>query len=266
LIGHPPQKTSSIRVALRSASRALVLVLSLILSFLRYAALWIRFARQGKRISSLDRAVWLQRCCKMVLSAMGIRFQIEGSIPQSTTLIVANHLSYLDILIASAAVPCTFVAKQEIASWPIFGPLARLGGTIFLDRESRVSAWEAADKMAERLDQKVSVIFFPEGTSTDGSEVIRFHSTLFEPAVEAALQVTPAAIFYQPRGTGPAGGMTERDVCWFGDTSFLPHLIEVLGVDDFTAIVRFGRAERHPDRQSAAWRSHDAVAAMRSSH
>ena len=116
--------------------------------------------------------------------------------------------------------------------------------------------------MAARLANGVPVLLFPEGTSTDGSEVTRFHSTLFAPAVEARLPVTPAAIFYQPSRSET--GIEERDICWFGDASFLPHLLRVLGITGFTAIVRFGVPEVFPDRQTAAWRTHDAVAQLRS--
>ena len=218
-------------------------------------------AFQRKPVSPLERAEWMHRSGKVVLAAMGIRYRVEGKAPVGTTLIVSNHLSYLDIVIASAATPCSFVAKQEIREWPVFGTLAQLGGTIFLDRESRASAWEAADRMTERLEAGVSMLFFPEGTSTDGGEVIRFHSTLFESAIETGLAVTPTAIFYEPRSPG----VLERDVCWFGDESFLPHLLQVLGLNDFTAVVRFGTPELYPDRRTAAWRSHDAVEAMRKS-
>jgi 1-acyl-sn-glycerol-3-phosphate acyltransferase len=200
-------------------------------------------------------------CGRIVLGAIGIHYQVEGAMPSGATMIVANHLSYLDIVIFSAAVPCAFVAKEEIANWPGFGLLARLGGTIFLDRESRLSAWDAAESMALRLAENVPVLFFPEGTSTDGSEVLRFHSTLFEAAVESGLAVVPAAVFYEPVG----GGAEERDLCWFGDELFVPHLKQVLGLTDFMAIVQFGEAEVFPDRRTAAWRSHDAVARMRDS-
>lgn len=207
----------------------------------------------------MERAQWMHVSGLRVLAAMGIGYRLEGRAPAGVTLVVSNHLSYLDIVIASAAMPAAFVAKQEIGDWPVFGPLSRLGGAIFLDRVSRVSAWEAADRMGERLSAGVPVLFFPEGTSTDGREVNRFHSTLFAPAVEGGLPVTPIAIFYEPG----AAGVEERDVCWFGDESFLPHLLQVLGLDDFTAVVRFGEPEFYPDRYAAAWRSHDAVEAMR---
>jgi 1-acyl-sn-glycerol-3-phosphate acyltransferase len=195
---------------------------------------------------------------RIVLAALDIHYRVEGQLPAGSKLIVANHLSYLDIVIASAALPCAFVAKQEIGNWPCFGPLSKMGGAIFVDRSNRASSWETADEMAARLADSVPVVLFPEGTSTDGSEVIRFHSTLFAAAVEGRLPVIPAAVFYEISGTA-----TERDLCWFGDESFLPHLLEVLKITGFTAVIRFGEPEIFPDRQSAAWRSHDAVAWMR---
>jgi len=194
-----------------------------------------------------------------MLRAMGIRFRVEGKVPAGTVVVVANHLSYLDIVIASAAMPCAFIAKKEIAHWPAFGSLARIGQTIFLDRTSRASAWEAADRMVERLREGVPVLFFPEGTSTDGSELLRFHSTLFTAAIETRCSVVPAAIFYEPQGAE----LAERDLCWYGDAAFLPHLIKVLGLDQFTAVIRFGTPEFFPDRRTAAWRSHDAVETLR---
>ena len=207
----------------------------------------------------MQRAEWMQYCGRAILSAMGIQYRVEGATPSGPVLIVANHLSYLDIVICAAAAPCAFVAKDEIAAWPFFGKLARLGGTIFLDRQSRMSAWDAAETMAMRLAEGVPVLVFPEGTSTDGRELQRFHSTLFEPAVESGLAVVPAAVFYEPTGDH----LREWDICWFGDALFLPHLTQVLGLLDFVAVVRFGKSEVFPDRRTAAWRSHDAIEAMR---
>jgi len=238
----------------KAAWRGFLLVASLFYCWLRFGLM-----RLAGPVSPQQRAEWMGLCGRTVLAAMGIRYRVEGKIPVGSTLIVANHLSYLDIVIFSAALPCAFVAKEEIASWPGFGVLARLGGTIFVDRASRMSAYDAAEAMGSRLAAGVPVLVFPEGTSTDGREVTRFHSTLFEPAVEAALPVTPAAIFFQP-----VGELEERDLCWYGDDLFFPHLLQVLGVEGFTSVVRFGQPEVFPDRRTAAWRSHDAVESMRS--
>jgi 1-acyl-sn-glycerol-3-phosphate acyltransferase len=244
---------------LRAAWRGILLVTSLGFCAVRFQATRLIAFVLGRRVTSRQRAEWMHFCGRIVMAAMGIHARVEGELPTGSTLIVANHLSYLDIMIVSAALPCAFVAKREIGRWPFFGPLSKMGGAIFVDRENRASSWETAEEMAERLAECVPVVLFPEGTSTDGREVIRFKSTLFEPAVEAGLNVVPAAIFYEPHGDG----LEERDVCWYGDDLFLPHLLQVLGVDGFTAVVRFGKPERFPDRSTAAWRSHDAVEAMR---
>lgn len=216
-------------------------------------------ALRGREVTAQQKAQWMHFCGRITLPAMGIHYRIEGRLPVGPTLIVANHLSYLDIAILSAAVPCAFVSKIEIADWPGFGSLARMGGTIFVDRASRASAWETAQAISERLAIGVPVLFFPEGTSTDGIEVQRFHSTLFEPAIKRGLTVTPAAVFYEAHGSA-----TERDLCWFGNDPFLPHLLQVLGVERFSAVVRFGTPEAFPDRKAAAWRAHDTVSGMRS--
>ena len=244
---------------IRAAWRGFLLVASLLFCALRFLWLSLRQLLSGSRVTPLQRAEWMHFCGRIVLGAMGIQYRVEGTPPTGSTLIAANHLSYLDIVIVSAALPASFVAKQEIGNWPFFGPLSKMGGAIFVDRSSRASAWETADEMNQRLAGNVPVVLFPEGTSTDGSDVLRFHSTLFAPAVEAALPVVPAAVFYERTVEG-----TERDLCWFGDEAFLPHLLRVLRVEGFTAVVRFGTPETYPDRQTAAWRSHDAVSAMRS--
>ncbi len=254
-------------MSLKAVQRGLLLVLTIVISFLRYGLLRLALAFQRRTVTPQDRAVWMQQCNRLVIRAMGIRCIVEGPVPESPTLIASNHLSYLDIVIASAAIPCAFVAKHEIADWPIFGSLGTLGGSIFIDRASRVSAWDTVDRMSMRLLDGVPVLFFPEGTSTDGSEVIRFHSTLFEPAIELGIAVTPLAIFYLPNkpksSAQEASELEEKDLCWYGDDLFFPHLLRVLGVDGFTAVVRFGEPEHFADRQTAAWRSHDAVAQLR---
>jgi len=238
--------------------RGFLLVVSLLFCALRFAATSLRQLLSGSRVTPLQRAEWMHFCGRIVLAALGIRYRVEGTPPAGSVLVAANHLSYLDIVIVSAALPAAFVAKQEIGSWPGFGPLSKMGGAIFVDRSSRASAWETADEMALRLKTCVPVVLFPEGTSTDGSEVLRFHSTLFAAAVEARIPVVPAAVFYERKSAG-----SESDLCWFGDDAFLPHLLRVLRVEGFTAVVRFGQPEVYPDRQTAAWRSHDAVANMR---
>jgi 1-acyl-sn-glycerol-3-phosphate acyltransferase len=188
---------------------------------------------------------------------MGIRCRVEGQ-PPTHGLVVANHLSYLDILILSASMPCFFIAKMEIEGWPFFGKAARSGGTIFLDRSSSTSANSVARQISERLKLQIPVLLFPEGTSSDGSQVLRFHSRLIDPATSAGAPITAAALRYVIDG-----GIEERELCWFDDVPFLSHLLKALGTPGFSAAVRFGQPRVYPDCRTAADQTHAEISSMR---
>jgi len=204
-----------------------------------------------------QRALWLRSACRRATAGMGIRWRVEGSLPDRG-LVVSNHLSYLDILVHGALMPCFFVSKIEVKRWLYFGWAARTGAAIFLDRQNRSSAGAVAQEMAKRLDLPAPIVLFPEGTSTDGSHLLKFHSWLFEPAVAAQAPVTAAAIRYEMEG-----GVDERELCWFGDQTFLPHLWKALGTRGFSVEVKFAEPRVFLDRRTAAQATHDLVAAMR---
>ncbi len=230
---------------------ALVFVLSLCI--LRY---WM--ARLRGPMTLERRALWLQAACRAVLNSLGIGSEVEGQ-PPTSGLVLANHLSYLDIIIISAVMPCFFVAKMEIVGWPFFGKAARTGGTIFLDRTSQASAMSVAEQISERLKLPVPVLLFPEGTSTDGAQVLRFHSRLIDPATTAGAPITAAAIRYVVED----GDVEERELCWYGDESFLTHMWKVLGVARFSAQLWFGAPKIYSHRREAADRTHAEITAWR---
>lgn len=235
----------------RACRRALALALILTRCIVRY---W--FLRLRGSLSLEQRALWLQSSCRWVLSSLHVESRISGN-PPARGLVVSNHLSYLDIILLAAAMPCCFVAKSEIAGWPVFGRAARAGGTIFLVRTSRANAMSVAREIERRLALPVPVLLFPEGTSTDGSRVLRFHSRLIDPAVVALAPVTPVALRYS------APGLDERELCWFGDTRFLPHLWKTLGAPEVQAEVHFGVPSIYSDRRTAARETHAKVVALR---
>lgn len=245
-------------VAASRAGRIAVRLLNLSLTLLEISVRFILLRlRRGARMSRRDRAEWLHDSCRLVLQRAGIYGNSRGPRP-ARGLICANHLSYLDIVVFAAAVPCVFVSKREVKSWPAFGFFARCGGTIFLDRQSRSSADDAAVEMAGAMDADVPVLLFPEGTSTDGSHVQRFHPTLLEPAIRKELEIAPAAIAYRVRGG------EEREVCYYDDTPFVRHLLQTLACDGISAEVEFYPEPLvYPERKTAALDLHDKVEAMR---
>jgi 1-acyl-sn-glycerol-3-phosphate acyltransferase len=230
------------------------LVLAIIISIVRFWLLRLQGPRTLER-----RALWVQECSRRFLKCLDITNTIKGE-PATQGLVVANHLSYLDIVVISAAMPCFFVAKMEIGGWPFFGRAARSGGTIFVNRGSRESALSVARQIKERLQLpiRVPVLLFPEGTSTDGSEVLRFHSRLIDPATSLGVPITAAAIRYKIHD-----GTPERELCWYGDENFVNHLWKVLGVGGFEAEVQFGAPRIYTDRRAAADATHAEIAAMR---
>ena len=241
-------------MTLRRFRRAVALAFAIIISIVRFWLLRLRGPRTLER-----RAIWVQERAQKFLKCLGITSTIEGD-PATDGLVVANHLSYLDIVVISAAMPCFFVAKMEIGGWPFFGRAARSGGTIFVNRGSRESALSVAMQMKERLQLpiRVPVLLFPEGTSTDGSEVLRFHSRLIDPATSLGVPITAAAIRYKIHD-----GTPERELCWYGDENFVNHLWKVLGVGGFEAEVQFGAPRIYTDRRAAADATHAEIAAMR---
>jgi 1-acyl-sn-glycerol-3-phosphate acyltransferase len=241
-------------VSLKACRRAVALAFALIKCIVRFWLLRLSGPRTLER-----RALWLQKTCIEVLRSLEIDDCVEGQPPRQG-LVVSNHLSYLDIVILSAAMPCFFVSKSEVDNWPFFGKAARSGGTLFIDRSSRESAGKVAAMMSERLKLQVPVLFFPEGTSTDGTSVLRFHSRLFEPAIAAGAQITAASVHYVVED-----GTPEREVCWFGDDTFGSHLLKILNSAKITGVARFGESRRYEDRRVAADQTRDQIVAMRGS-
>jgi 1-acyl-sn-glycerol-3-phosphate acyltransferase len=238
-------------MTMRLVRRAVALGFALAVSILRF---WLIRARGP--LTQQQRAQWVHQTCIRVLRSMEIRWEVEGSIP-AHGLVVSNHLSYLDIVLLSAAMPCVFVAKAEIDAWPYFGRAARVGGTIFLNRSSLASAEHVAATVAERLKLSIPVLFFPEGTSTDGT-MQPFHTRLFQPAIEAGIPVTAASIRYISDD-----GTPERELCWFGDDTFAPHLLKTLQSPGIRARLRFGAPRVYSHRRLAAKETFAEIEAIR---
>jgi len=239
-------------VRLRTIRRAVALGLAIALAILRFWLMRLRGPIQVER-----RVQWAHASSLRILAGLGIRYSVMGT-PPARGLVVCNHLSYLDVLILSAAMPCFFVAKIEIGGWPLFGKAARNVGTIFLDRSSQDSAMSVAEQMTERFKLPIPVLLFPEGTSTDGSQVLRFHSRLIDPATSTGTPITTVAIRYVIED-----GTPEQELCWFGDASFTPHLLKVLGMAGFSAMVRFGQTRVYNDRRVAADTTHAEITGLR---
>ena len=169
---------------------------------------------------------WVQAVCRLCLAILGLRWRRVGQPMRGPGAVVANHSSWLDILTLNAALPVFFVSKAEVAGWPGINILTRVTDTHFVRRDPRLAAAQAAE-FAARTRAGHRLLFFPEGTSTDGRRVLPFKPTLFQafldPALPAGLAVQPVtAAYHAPAGRDP------RFYGWWGDMGLGPHLLAVL--------------------------------------
>lgn len=169
---------------------------------------------------------WVQGVCRLCLWLMGIRWDRRGRPMQGAGAMVANHSTWLDIFALNAAAPVFFVSKAEVAGWPGINILTRVTETHFVTRDPRLARAQAAE-FAERTALGHRLLFFPEGTSTDGRRVLPFKPTLFQafldPALPRGLAIQPVSVHYEaPSGRDP------RFYGWWGDMDLAPHLLAVL--------------------------------------
>jgi 1-acyl-sn-glycerol-3-phosphate acyltransferase len=204
---------------------------------------------------------------KLVAALFGIRIRIVGTpVTGEGVLMVANHTSWADIIIFSAATPLSFVSKAEVARWPLFGSLARLQRSVFVERHRRSATGETRDLIRERLLDGDTLLLFPEGTSHDGNTVLPFKSALLG-AAEARL-ASGAHVKVQPVSTAftglhglPMGRENRPLFAWYGDMEMVPHLWEALLAGPLDVVVQFHQplSLDAMDRKTLAARAEEIV-------
>ena len=203
--------------------------------------------------------VYHRLCCRI----FGISIDRRGTISAARpTLFASNHTSYLDIMVLGALMPVSFVAKTEVGSWPLFGWLAKLQRTVFVDRQRR-SARDQRDDITRRLAASDSLMLFPEGTSNDGNRVLPFRSALFGAAerrlgpggTAGPVTVQPVSIAYTRLDGVPVGYTLRPLFAWYGDMEMAGHLWQVAGLGRITVVVEF-----HPPTSIAAFASRKELA------
>lgn len=159
---------------------------------------------------------WNRSVCRI----LNVRIRVSGHMDPTARLTVANHISWLDIIALGSLQPMVFVAKAEVADWPIMGTLARGIGTVFIHRGDAEQAATTLEAMTWLLRRGAHLMLFPEGTTTRGDQVLRFHGKLFNPAQLTAARVQSVAVRYR--------GVSSQVAPFVGDDDFLPHLLRIL--------------------------------------
>ncbi len=195
-------------------------------------------------------AVW----CRELLFRLGVRMEISGAdIPSGPFLLISNHVSWMDILVIRALVPARFIAKEEIALWPLVGSSAQAAGTFFIARTRLSSFRNIFEQVRKTLEREECVAVFPEGTTTCGERLLPFRSGLFEAAIRTGRPVLPFCLQYESHDRRPL-----RSIAYTGGESFVRSFWRTLGEPRITVRIRVfspllpeGRSRRDLSRE--AW-------------
>ncbi|MGJ5756415.1 1-acyl-sn-glycerol-3-phosphate acyltransferase [Streptomyces puniciscabiei] len=196
-------------------------------------------------------AAWVRRWCRGIVRAMGVRVRITGTAaPDGGLLLVANHVSWLDIPLLAAVRPARMLAKTEIRQWPVAGPLAARGGALFIERDRIRALPETVARIAEALREGAAVAAFPEGSTWCGRAHGRFHRAVFQAALDAGVPVQPVRLRYTQEG-----GTASTAAAFVGEDTLLASLWRVARFRGLIAEVEVRPAipaGAHPDRRALA--------------
>ena len=185
-----------------------------------------------------------------LLAKLAIKLVVKGTPPSAgPVLLVANHISWLDILVMHAARHCRFVSKADVKDWPVFGTLATAGGTLYIQRESRRDAMRVVHHMSEALTEGHILAIFPEGTTGNGVDLLHFHGNLLEAAVKAQAPVQPVALQF----VDERSGQISQGPSFVGDETLLGSLWRTLKTPNIVAVVTYGDPQHAAGRDRRAW-------------
>jgi 1-acyl-sn-glycerol-3-phosphate acyltransferase len=217
-----------------------------------FMGIWTVYAR-FPRWSQEQREMRVQAWALQFLALWDIHLKVLGQpVPNGPALIVSNHISWLDILIIHAARHCRFVSKSDIRDWPLVGALATGAGTLYIERASRKDALRMVKDMAQAMQDGDVVAVFPEGTTSDGRDLLPFHANLIQSAIQAQAPVQPMSLQFVDAESGEPSFAP----CYIGDDTLLGSMWRTLRAPRIMAMVHFGELQYAQGRDRRVW-AHD---------
>lgn len=211
--------------------------------------IYVRFPQ----LSAEQREMRVQAWSLQFLALWGIHLKVLGQpVSIGPALIVANHISWLDISVIHAARHCRFVSKSDIREWPLVGMLATGAGTLYIERTSRRDALRMVKDMADAMKDGDVVAVFPEGTTSDGRDLLPFHANLIQSAIQAQSPVQPLSLQFLDTQTGEI----TLAPCYIGDDTLIGSMWRTLKAPGITAVVHFGALQQADGRDRRSW-AHD---------
>lgn len=211
--------------------------------------LWI-VRSEFAQLSPAQTQLLVRAWSRQMMDIMGVTLVVRGTPPaQGPALLVANHVSWLDILVMNAAQPARFVSKADVKHWPLLGALITGAGTLYIERESRRDAMRVVHHMAERLQAHDLLAVFPEGTTGDGRAMLPFHANVFQAAIAVHAPVVPVAL----RFVDGASGQRSHAPVFIGDTTLIASIWTTLRANNLQAVVAYGEPQTHNGRDRRTW-------------
>ena len=202
------------------------------------------------RLSSDQQGMQVQAWSVAMLRHLGIALQVRGQPPLvGPVLLVANHFSWLDIVVMHAARHCRFVSRSDVQAWPLVGTLATAAGTLYIQRSVRRDALRVVQQMTEALRARDVLAVFPEGTTGDGHTLLPFHANLLQAALAAEAPVLPVGLRYADQATGA----TSQAPSYVGDDSLLGSLWRTACAPPIVAVVHYGTPQQSQGLDRRAW-------------
>jgi len=176
---------------------------------------------------------------RLALVIIGIKLRVSGApLPRGGVFFVTNHVSYLDGIIAAGMFPLIFISRGDLKTWPLFGIFSSLSETIFVNRTSASGIHQEIERIGTALVHGVSVILFPEGTTTEGNGMMPFKSSFFQAPIECVCDIIPFTIRYVKVNGRLLDAATKDAIFWYGDMEFAPHLFQLMGLRSIEVQVR----------------------------
>ena len=211
---------------------------------------WWTIRTRFPRLTQSQREAEVQRWARGFLRVWRIELQVRGTPPaQGPLLLVANHISWLDILVLHAAGYCRFVAKADVQGWPVIGRMASAAGTLYLARDSRRDALRVVHLMRDAMLRGEVVAVFPEGTTSNGITLLPFHANLIQAAISAHAPALPVALQFID---GRNGAMSTAPM-YIGDQTLLESVWRTLTTPGLRAVVSYGQAQSPEGRERREW-------------
>ncbi len=242
---HVPSNT------LRAGVRLVLLILASLVLFPVCGLIIVSAGLFGSRVRYRVVTALTGPFCRLFAAIMGLRVSINGKRSTGAQIFVANHVTYLDILVAGIAASGVFVSRDDVKDWPVIGWFGRLAGTVFIDRTSLRSAIVSSRKVVQRAKEGIRVTFFPEGGTTGGEGVGKFKAFMFGGIVESGFTVQPFTILYTHIGKKPITVENHRLIYWYNPApGFVSHGWYLLGLSSVSATVQFHQPLERPSHEA----------------